>query len=296
MVLGESAAFRVPAINTGCVNMRKNALAPAGGADPAETGAEAGRDKSSRWDHVLTLLATTKRLSVAEVSRTLGVSESTVRRDFMEMERAQLARRTHGGIVAIDMAYSLATAPRTTDEDGAQRERVAVQAASLIEPGRTTTSTARRAVSRPELDSRNGNPGLTVVCAALNIATEAVLRPSVRTVVLGGVAEPYSFELTGPLATATMRDLWLDTMFVGTVGLDLEAGLTCNSEAESGVTRMMIGHARRVVGLATADKIGHRALAGICPVAALTDLVIAGPVPADLRVHLEETSVRLHLV
>src|SRR5690625_2661392 len=300
MVLGESAAFRVPAINTGCVNMRKNALAPAGGADPAE----AGRDKSSRWDHVLTLLATTKRLSVAEVSRTLGVSESTVRRDFMEMERAQLARRTHGGIVAIDMAYSLATAPRTTDEDGAQRERVAVQAASLIEPGqivgfnggRTTTSTARRAVSRPELDSRNGNPGRTVVCAALNIATEAVLRPSVRTVVLGGVAEPYSFELTGPLATATMRDLWLDTMFVGTVGLDLEAGLTCNSEAESGVTRMMIGHARRVVGLATADKIGHRALAGICPVAALTDLVIAGPVPADLRVHLEETSVRLHLV
>src|SRR5699024_156162 len=103
MVLGESAAFRVPAINTGCVNMRKNALAPAGGADPAETGAEAGRDKSSRWDHVLTLLATTKRLSVTEVSRTLGVSESTVRRDFMEMERAQLARRTHGGIVAIDM-------------------------------------------------------------------------------------------------------------------------------------------------------------------------------------------------
>src|SRR5690625_1321541 len=284
--------------------MRKDDLPPSSDVSRAGTGSEVGRDKSSRWDHVLTRLAATKRLSVAEVSRTLGISESTVRRDFMEMERAQLARRTHGGIVAIDMAYSLATAPRTTDEAAAQRERVAVQAASLIEAGqivgfnggRTTTSTARRAVSRPEPDSPHASPGLTVVCAALNIATEAVLRPSVRTVVLGGVAEPYSFELTGPLATATMRDLWLDTMFVGTVGLDLEAGLTCNSEAESGVTRMMIGHARRVVGLATADKIGHRALAGICPVAALTDLVIAGPVPADLRVHLEETSVRLHLV
>src|SRR5699024_11592004 len=71
---------------------------------------------------------------------------------------------------------------------------------------------------RSDLDSRDGTPGLTVVCAALNIASEAVLRPSVCTVVLGGVAEPYSFELTGPLATATMRDLWLDTMFVGTVG------------------------------------------------------------------------------
>ncbi|MDN5686398.1 MAG: DeoR/GlpR family DNA-binding transcription regulator [Brachybacterium sp.] len=262
------------------------------------------RDRSARWDHVLTLLSTTKRLSVAEVARELGISESTVRRDFMEMERAQLARRTHGGIIAVDVAYSLATVPRSTDEGSAFRERVSDRAASLVEPGqiigfnggRTTTSTARRAVARGDLDSRDGSPGLTVVCAALNIATEAVLRPSVRTVVLGGVAEPYSFELTGPLATATMRDLWLDTMFVGTVGLDIAAGLTCNSDAEAGVTRIMIGHARRVVGLATPDKFGHRALAGICPVSVLTDLIMPGPVPDELRAHLEEASVTLHEV
>lgn len=300
--------------NTGCVNLRisnfdqkpeRPVMRPDGqsGAPRARQSTDR-KDRSARWDHVLTLLSTTKRLSVSEVAAELGISESTVRRDFMEMERAQLARRTHGGIIAIDVAYSLATVPRTTDEGSAQRERVAGRAASLVEPGqiigfnggRTTTSTARRAVARPDIDSRDGTPGLTVVCAALNIATEAVLRPSVRTVVLGGVAEPYSFELTGPLATATMRDLWLDTMFVGTVGLDIHAGLTCNSDAEAGVTRIMIGHSRRVVGLATADKVGHRALAGICPVSVLTDLIIAGPVPDDLRAHLEETSVRLHEV
>lgn len=277
---------------------------PSTPSSPSEAPRRAARGRSARWDHVLSLLSTTKRLSVAEVAADLEVSESTVRRDFMEMERAQLARRTHGGIVAVDVAYSLASVPRAADEGSAQRERVADRAASLVEPGqiigfnggRTTTSAARRAVSRSDLDSRDGTPGLTVVCAALNIATEAVLRPSVRTVVLGGVAEPYSFELTGPLATATMRDLWLDTMFVGTVGLDLGAGLTCNSDAEAGVTRMMIGHSRRVVGLATADKIGHRALAGICPVSVLTDLIIAGSVPEDLRAHLQESSVRLHEV
>src|SRR5699024_12319064 len=60
------------------------------------------RGRSARWDHVLTLLASTKRLSVADVAQDLVVSESTVRRDFVEMERAQLARRTHGGIVAVD--------------------------------------------------------------------------------------------------------------------------------------------------------------------------------------------------
>src|SRR5699024_854032 len=99
-----------------------------------EPAARLPRDRSARWDHVLTLLSTTKRLSVAEVARELGISESTVRRDFMEMERAQLARRTHGGIVAVDVAYSLATVPRRTDEGSAFRERIADRAATLVEP------------------------------------------------------------------------------------------------------------------------------------------------------------------
>lgn len=265
---------------------------------------DAPKDKSGRWDRVLAALARHKSISVGEVARQLGISESTVRRDFAEMERAQLARRTHGGIVAIDVAYSLATTPRDRDETGAARERVAAAGAALVGPGqivgfnggRTNTSTARRTVSRTDLDAHDGKPALTVVCAALNIATEAVLRPSVRTVVLGGVAEPYSFELTGPLATATMRDLWLDTMFVGMIGLDIQAGLTCSSDAEASVTRTMIGHSRRVVGLATADKVGVRALAAICPLATLTDLVIAGEVPDSLRAHLQEEQVRLHEV
>lgn len=259
------------------------------------------RDKSGRWDHILAQLAQDRRLSVSSIALELGISESTVRRDFVEMERAQLARRTHGGIVAVDVAYSLAAGPRSADAEGAHREKVAAAAAELVRAGqivgfnggRTTSATARRIVSRPDVEGREGVAGLTVVCAALNIAIESVLRPSVRTVVLGGVAEPHSFELTGPLAAATMRDLWLDVMFVGTIGVDPEAGLTCHSDAEAGVTRTMIGHARRVVGLATADKFGTRAMAGICPLGALTDLVVSGEVPDDIRAALAEQEVNL---
>lgn len=262
------------------------------------------RDKSARWDHILSLLARDRRLAVSDVAAELGISESTVRRDFVDMEKAQLARRTHGGIVAVDVAYSLAAGPRSADTAGMAREGVAGAAAALVRPGqivgfnggRTTSSTARRLVARSDLVGREGMPGLTVVCAALNIALETVLRPAVRTVVLGGVAEPHSFELTGPLATTTMRDLWLDVMFVGMIGLDIGAGLTCHSDAEAVVTRTMIGHSRRVVGLATADKLAVRAMAAICPLAALTDLVVAGEVPVDVRDHLREHEVALHAV
>lgn len=270
--------------------------------EPPAQGASArvGSDKSSRWDYVLGRLAHTKRLTVHEVAGELGISESTVRRDFLDMEKAQLARRVHGGLVAVDIAYNLAAAPRG-DDGSDERERIAAAAAALVEPGqivgfnggRTTTAAARRIVAMDGLERSDGLPGLTVVCAALNIAIEAVLRPSVRTVVLGGVAEPRSFELTGPLAQATMRDLWLDTMFVGVLGVDLEAGLSCDSDAEAGVTRTMISHSRRVVGIATGDKIGRRAMAGICSLSALSDLIITGEAPQELRDFCEARSVRL---
>lgn len=261
-------------------------------------------EKSERWDWVLAHVGERKRVSVSEVASQLGISESTVRRDFMEMEKAQLVRRTHGGVVGVDVAYNLATKAARGDEGVHEREAIAHAASSLVKPGqivgfnggRTTTTAARRIVSRPEFERKDGTPALTVVCAALNIATESVLRPSIRTVVLGGVAEPHSFELTGPLASATMRDLWLDIMFVGLVGLDIDAGLTCNSDAEAGVTRTMISHSRRIVGMASADKIGHRALAGICSISSLSDLIIAGTVPDELRAHCEERSVQLHEV
>lgn len=261
-------------------------------------------DKSQRWDWVLSRLAEVKRLTVTEVANHLGVSESTVRRDYMEMEQAQLARRTHGGIVAIDLAYSLATQSARLDLKLKSREKIAIQAAALVEAGQiigfnggtSTTAVARKIISRDDFEKREGHPALTVVCAALNIATESVLRPNIRTVVLGGVAEPHSFELTGPLASQTMRDLWLDIMFVGMVGIDLTAGVTCNSDTQAGVTRTMISHSRRVVGLASEEKYAHRALAGICSISTLTDLIFAGEVPPELAAHCEERSVRLYRV
>lgn len=261
-------------------------------------------EKSERWDWVLAHLGERKRLSVTEIATHVGVSESTVRRDFMEMEKAQLVRRIHGGVVGVDVAYNLAATTGRGDEGLEGREAIAKEAATMVSAGqivgfnggRTTTMAARRIVSRPEFERKDGTPALTVVCAALNIATESVLRPSIRTVVLGGVAEPHSFELTGPLASATMRDLWLDIMFVGLVGLDIDAGLTCNSDAEAGVTRTMISHSRRIVGIASSNKIGQRALAGICSISTLSDLIISGEVPEELRAHCEERSVILHEV
>jgi DeoR/GlpR family transcriptional regulator of sugar metabolism len=56
---------------------------------------------------LLDALSIHKRLSVTEAAELLGVSAATVRRDFKELARQQLATRTHGGVVATTVAYDL---------------------------------------------------------------------------------------------------------------------------------------------------------------------------------------------
>src|SRR5205809_934071 len=142
---------------------------------------------------LLDALSIHKRLSVTEAAELLGVSAATVRRDFKELARQQLATRTHGGVVATAVAYDLPARYRIAPGD--PRERIARAAAELVRPeevvgfngGTTTTAIARHLGQRADLRS-SGRETITVVTNALNIASELVLRPDIRTVCIGGVA------------------------------------------------------------------------------------------------------------
>src|SRR5213083_3067781 len=82
---------------------------------------------------LLDALSIHKRLSVTEAAELLGVPAATVRRDFEELARQQLATRTHGGVVATTVAYDLPARYRIAPGD--PRERIAHAAAELVRHG-----------------------------------------------------------------------------------------------------------------------------------------------------------------
>jgi DeoR/GlpR family transcriptional regulator of sugar metabolism len=252
------------------------------------------RDRPRRWDALLDLVAERGRLSVGEAASRLRVSEATVRRDFTALADQRLVTRTHGGVVAASVAYDLPARYRARAAAD-PTERIAAAAASLVDAGtvvglnggRTTSATARRLAARDDLQATAGRPGLTVVTNALNIATEMVLRPYIRTVALGGVVRPYSYELTGDLARLVLDQLWLDVLLLGVEGLDPVAGATCHDDTEAGVDAAMVARSRRVVVVAASEKLGARSFARICGAddidVLVTDSAADAAVVADLR-------------
>lgn len=237
-------------------------------------------DRSRRWQAMLELLSERTRLSVGETAAELGVSEATVRRDFSALAEQQLVSRTHGGVVATSVAYDLPARYRG-GRDVDARERIGIAAAELVAPGmvvgfnggKTTTVTARRLAARADLAAVRERPAFTVVTNALNIASEMVLRPHIRTVTLGGVARPESYELTGPLAAKVLDELWFDLLFLGVDGISHEAGASCQHEGEAGINSLMVRRADKVVVVAGAEKLGRRTFARICDTAAIGALV-----------------------
>jgi DeoR family transcriptional regulator, aga operon transcriptional repressor len=258
------------------------------------------RNRASRWSIMLDRLATTGRLGVGEAAELLGVSEATIRRDFSELAKRQLVARNHGGVVATSVAYELPYRYRSgmADDD---RGRVAEAAAALVQPGQviglnggtTTTATSRAITAREDL-AIDGE--ITIVTNALNIATEAVLRPHVQCVSLGGVAWPESYEVTGPLATLVLQQLWLDVAIVGVNGLSAREGATCRHEEEAAIIRTMIDRSKQVICVATGAKLGVRTFASICPAERIDHLVTTVGADRDEIEALREAGVQIHQV
>ena len=233
---------------------------------------------------------------VSELSRLLGVSDMTIRRDLDALAGRARIDKVHGG--------ARASGSPSTEEPGfeakwarqpGEKQAIAAAAASLVKPGSaiglsagTTTWTLAHHV-RTILD-------LTVVTNSMRIAD--VLHGSgngtPNVVLTGGVRTP-SDALVGPIAVSSLQLLHLDLVFLGVHGMDPRAGFTTPNLLEAETDQALVAAGRRLVALADHTKWGVVGIRTIVPLEAahlvISDLGLSG----EARNHLEETVGELML-
>jgi DeoR family transcriptional regulator of aga operon len=228
--------------------------------------------RQERFSAILERLAHGGSVGVAELAEELGAASQTIRRDLAMLEQQRLLARTHGGAVAHAVSYELPLRYKGVLHAGEKR-RIAREAASHVTAGMAiglTGGTTATEVARALADRQ----GLTIVTNALNIASELAVRPNLKLVVTGGVVRGNSYELSGPLAEASLASINLDIVFVGVDGIEARSGCTTHHDVEAHSNGAMIDRSRQVVVVADSSKIGLVAFARICPIEAVT-LVIS---------------------
>lgn len=184
-----------------------------------------------------------------------SVTNETVRRDLIALERRGLLRRTHGGAIPVErLGFEPSTAVRETVMTE-EKKRIAAAAMSelpregaiLIDAGTTTAMLA-------ELIPANQH--LTVVTNSLQVANTLVARGSTTVMFIGGRMRPASLCSVDAWALRALADIRVDLAFMGTNGLTVEHGMTTSDQAEATTKTAMMLSARRVILLADHTKVG----------------------------------------
>lgn len=203
------------------VSFRENSVA-----EPAS-----GEDRQRMLSHVrhariLDQLNLSGSIGVTAIAAELGVSDMTIRRDLLELEREGRLVRVHGGAVLADAPASVAMDSEEPRFDARLRRgsdakgAIAAHAASLIAGYRTVavdvgTTTYLMAGHLRDADHVKVFTNSLRVSALLDGGAPEVY-------VAGGRVRPEEMSVWGPTAIAQFEKLWFDVAVLGTSGITAE--------------------------------------------------------------------------
>ncbi len=258
--------------------------------------------QQDRLNRVLELVAARGSISIADVSEALDVSAATVRRDLNQLAEQQLVVRTHGGASVLSSGFELPLRYKVPRESEA-KSAIAAAAERLVQPGMaiavnggTTTSEVGRALGRSQrLFSPTGEPTVTLITNALNIAYELTLRQQFRLIVTGGVVRKKSYELVSTLVQQTLAEFTVDLAILGVDGISVSNGATTLTPEEALVGRWFADAAKQVVIAADSTKLGRSTFARLFGIDRVNILLTDSKADPRLLAELSDAGVDVRL-
>jgi DeoR/GlpR family transcriptional regulator of sugar metabolism len=223
-----------------------------------------------RRERILMALRRDGRVLATDLSKTLSVSDDTIRRDLDALAEMGLLKRVHGGALwraRINEDYTA----RQADEAIA-KQSIARATAALIRPrqvvildgGTTALAVAQHLPKKLEA---------TVITTSPPVAVALAAHPGIEVITIGGRLYRYAMVAVGASTVAELRGIRADLCILGVLALHPEVGISVIDREEAAVKRAMIEAAADVVATATQNKLGTVAPFIVGPTTTLTHLV-----------------------
>jgi DeoR/GlpR family transcriptional regulator of sugar metabolism len=214
------------------------------------------------------------RVKVEELSGFFNVTEMTVRRDLLALEKQGLLYRTHGGAIkrekrSIWQTSSLQTRLCQNEEE---KERIALYVAQMIQDGEsimidggsTTTKVAQRLT---------GKRNLLIVTNALTIGELLLELEDSKVILTGGELFKETNALMGNATETAISNYRADKSIIGVSGLVPEEGCFSAIPQEAEIKNRMLQNSQKKIVVADSSKIGTRAFYFFCDFTKIDTLV-----------------------
>ena len=216
--------------------------------------------KSKRQDELYEIISATGYASVGYLSQRTFQSQSTIRRDLDELERAGLIVRHRGGAEITGTVGGMPINSRIA-KNHAAKVKIGKKAAEIAKAGKTIFIDASSTCI--EMGRfLTWSPGLTVFTNGLQVAA-TLSDNGIGTCLLGGRVLPRSNAIAGEAAIVAASKVNFDMLFFSSNGFDGKV-VTDDSEPQTILRQVLIERSDKKYFLCDKSKFGVRAAYVVC--------------------------------
>jgi len=233
--------------------------------------------------------------TIAELSRSLAVSEMTVRRDVLRLVEEGRVRGFRGGVGLLSRQEFGGSDYRSRDVKMGEAKlaiarravaMVAVDSVIAVDAGTTANHVAALLPS-----DRN----TSVVTHSFSVVSSLLNNSGVEVMCLGGNLHQESLSFDGPATLSAISNLHVQDFFLGASAVS-ERGAFCGNAYDAITKRALIEVSERVVLLADSTKFLTTAMVKICSWEAIDLVVIDDGITEEQRMMLEKHGVDVDVV
>lgn len=219
-----------------------------------------------RHRYILHILKKNGAVSVRELAEGTASSESTIRRDLIQLEEEGKLIRFHGGAQSLGTRAEEKTVEVRKSQHQEEKKAIGKKAAEFVEAGDCIfldagTTTSHMINHLPK--------DIIVVTNGITHVEPCIVR-GITVYLLGGQIKATTRAIVGKGAFDSLRTYRFDKCFMGMNGIDLANGLTTPDPEEAHIKRIAMELSKEIFVLADASKLGTVSFSFVYPLDGLT--------------------------
>ena len=237
--------------------------------------------KIDRYKKIISLVNTNKRISLAELEKSLEASRITIQRDLVELETRKLLRRFHGGAMSMEYSEGLYNHDLKKSENAAAKKEIAEKAVSLVKEGFYIGLDSSSTVYYLSETIFAGN--VLAVTTSIDTFNNLASRDDIQAVIAGGRMNRKTGMLSGPETVELIRKFRFDRVFLSVHSMIADHGFFDLYADEVQVKRAFIESAKETVMLIDSSKMAEINGIKVCDFDEVDFLVTDKPEKFGLR-------------
>lgn len=239
------------------------------------------KDRSNR---ILEILTEQNKVEVAELSRLIGVSQVTIRKDLDELEGRGIILREHG--------FALL---RSSDDLNSRiafhyeiKQRIAQKAIELVRDGETVMIESGSCCALLADAILTERQDVTIITNSAFIAGYIRSKAGAKVILLGGCYQNDSQVMVGPMVKQCAESFLVEKLFIGTDGYSAKGGFTNSDHMRAQAVRDMAPQAEQVIVLTESLKFSRRGVVPLLLPESVHQVITDSDIPEEAERELHD--------